>query len=99
LMLAAGENPEWIARIMGHVDTTMLFKVYSRFIPNLTRQDGQAMAGLINRNWSDDSANGKSSTENTNNITSLQNLPPEQLAQLLELLKNNSTLGETFNAN
>ncbi len=99
LMLAAGENPEWIARVMGHVDTTMLFKVYSRFIPNLTRLDGQAMAGLINRNWSDDSADGKSSSENKNNITSLQNLPPEQLAQLLELLKNNSTLGETLNAN
>jgi hypothetical protein len=25
----------------------MLFKVYSRFVPNLTRQDGRAYAGLI----------------------------------------------------
>lgn len=99
LMLAAGENPEWIAKVMGHVDTTMLFKVYSRFIPNLTRQDGQAMAGLINRNWSDESSDDKAATENANNLTSLQNLPPEQLAQLIELLKNNSTLGETRNAN
>jgi integrase len=27
LMLAAGENPEWIARQMGNEDTTMLFTV------------------------------------------------------------------------
>ena len=40
LWLAAGENPEWIARQLGHCDTTMLFKTYSRFIPNLTRTDG-----------------------------------------------------------
>ena len=47
LMLAAGENPEWIARLMGHANTQMLFTVYSRFVPNLTRQDGLAFAGLI----------------------------------------------------
>lgn len=49
LMLAAGENPEWIARLMGHANTQMLFTVYSRFVPNLTRQDGLAFAGLVNR--------------------------------------------------
>jgi integrase len=48
LMLAAGENPEWIAKILGHANTDMLFRVYSRFVPNLTRQDGRAFAGLIN---------------------------------------------------
>jgi integrase len=47
LMLAAGENPEWIARQMGHKDTTMLFSVYSRFVPNLTRQDGSAFVKLL----------------------------------------------------
>ena len=31
LWLAAGENPEWIARQMGHVNTQMLFTVYSRY--------------------------------------------------------------------
>jgi integrase len=50
LMLASGENPEWIARTMGHSTTAMLFKVYSRFVPNLTRQDGRAFAGLIQSN-------------------------------------------------
>lgn len=48
LMLAAGENPEWIARVMGHANTQMLFTVYSRFVPNLTRQDGRAITGLLN---------------------------------------------------
>jgi integrase len=47
LMLASGENPEWIARLMGHANTQMLFTVYSRFVPNLTRQDGLAFTGLL----------------------------------------------------
>lgn len=47
LMLAAGENPEWIARLMGHANTQMLFTVYSRYVPNLTRQDGLAISGLL----------------------------------------------------
>lgn len=47
LWLAAGENPEWIARQMGHSTTRMLFTVYSRFVPNLTRQDGSAFENLL----------------------------------------------------
>lgn len=47
LWLGAGENPEWIAGQMGHSDTTMLFKTYSRYVPNLTRQDGSAMDRLL----------------------------------------------------
>lgn len=47
LWLAAGENPEWIARQMGHSSTEMLFRVYSRFVPNLTRQDGSAFERLL----------------------------------------------------
>lgn len=47
LWLAAGENPEWVARQLGHVNTLMLFKTYSRFIPNLTRQDGSAFDSLV----------------------------------------------------
>ena len=52
LWLAAGENPEWIARQLGHSTTEMLFRVYSRYVPNLTRQDGSAfdrlLAGALN---------------------------------------------------
>ena len=47
LWLAAGENPEWIARQMGHSTTEMLFRVYSRYVPNLTRQDGSAFDRLL----------------------------------------------------
>lgn len=47
LWLASGENPEWIARQMGHTSTDMLFRVYSRYVPNLTRQDGSAFERLL----------------------------------------------------
>jgi len=47
LWLASGENPEWIARQMGHTNTEMLFTVYSRFVPNLTRRDGSAFERML----------------------------------------------------
>lgn len=47
LWLASGETPEWIARQMGHSNTEMLFRVYSRYVPNLTRQDGSAFERLL----------------------------------------------------
>ncbi len=47
LWLASGEAPEWIARQMGHTSTEMLFRVYSRYVPNLTRQDGSAFERLL----------------------------------------------------
>lgn len=51
LMLAAGESPEWIAFQMGHSSTEMLFKVYSRYVPNLTRQDGSAFERMLAANF------------------------------------------------
>ncbi len=47
LWLASGESPEWIARQMGHTTTEMLFRVYSRYVPNLTRNDGSAFERLL----------------------------------------------------
>ncbi|MCQ8876539.1 site-specific integrase [Pseudoalteromonas shioyasakiensis] len=47
LWLASGENPEWIAKQMGHSTTKMLFEVYSRYVPNNTRQDGSAFDRLL----------------------------------------------------
>ncbi|HEX7324962.1 MAG TPA: DUF3596 domain-containing protein [Rhodanobacteraceae bacterium] len=47
LWLASGENPEWVARQLGHANTEMLFKTYSRYVPNLTRSDGAAMERLL----------------------------------------------------
>ncbi len=47
LWLASGEAPEWIARQLGHANTQMLFQVYSRYVPNLTRRDGSAIDRLL----------------------------------------------------
>ena len=69
LMLASGENPEWIARLMGHANTQMLFTVYSRFVPNLTRQDGLAITGLLN-------------SRGTKQTASAAPITPEQLSAM-----------------
>ncbi|MDI3258185.1 MAG: DUF3596 domain-containing protein [Sinobacteraceae bacterium] len=47
LWLAAGENPQWIARQLGHTTTEMLFRTYARFVPNLTRRDGSAFDRML----------------------------------------------------
>ncbi len=49
LLLASGESPEWIANQMGHTTTTMLFRVYSRYVPNLTRDDGSAFEAFLQK--------------------------------------------------
>jgi len=41
--LGEGESPHWVAKMLGHVDTTMVYKVYGRYIPNLTNNDGSAL--------------------------------------------------------
>ena len=37
---------------MGHANTEMLFKVYSRYVPNLTRKDGSAFERLLDKKMS-----------------------------------------------
>lgn len=54
LWLAAGEMPEWIARQLGHASTEMLFRVYSRYVPNLTRNDGSAFDRMLQQTLSRD---------------------------------------------
>ena len=49
LWLSAGENPEWIARQLGHSSTEMLFRVYSRYVPNITHQDGSAFEAMLTK--------------------------------------------------
>lgn len=61
LWLASGENPEWIARQMGHATTEMLFKVYSRYVPNLTRRDGSAFETLLRHHFATTVVGGTSS--------------------------------------
>jgi integrase len=41
--LAAGESPSWVAAMLGHKSAELVFKVYARYIPNRTRQDGSAL--------------------------------------------------------
>ena len=45
--LGAGDSPEWVARTLGHVNTSMVYKTYGRYISNLTRQDGSALEDLL----------------------------------------------------
>ena len=40
--LAGGESPEWVAGVLGHTDTSMVYKTYGCYIPNMTRRDGSA---------------------------------------------------------
>ncbi len=51
LWLACGESVEWIAKQLGHSTTELLHKTYSRFIPNLTRQDGSAFEKLLQHKY------------------------------------------------
>jgi hypothetical protein len=50
--LVAGKTPEWVARTLGHVDTSVVYKTYGRYIPNLTRQDGSAFEKLYSESTS-----------------------------------------------
>ncbi len=34
--LSLGENPVWIAHVMGHRDTNMIIRVYTKFVGNAT---------------------------------------------------------------
>lgn len=47
LWLAAGESPEWIAKQLGHNSTQMLFRVYSRYVPDLSGRDGHAFEQML----------------------------------------------------
>ena len=47
LSSSSGEHPEWVARQMGHSNTEMLFKVYPKYVPNLTRNDGSAFKKFL----------------------------------------------------
>lgn len=47
LWLTAGENPLWIARQLGHSSVEMLFRVYARWVKDVTRNDGSAFEKLL----------------------------------------------------
>jgi len=47
IALSCGENPTWIAHVMGHRNTDMLIRVYAKYVENvLDRADGNSMNKL-----------------------------------------------------
>lgn len=45
-LLSAGENPVWVASMMGHKDWAMIIKVYGRWIPSVAPDAGHKVAAL-----------------------------------------------------
>ncbi|SEO77138.1 integrase [Luteibacter sp. UNC138MFCol5.1] len=48
-LLSAGENPVWVASMMGHKDWAMIIKVYGRWIPSIAPDAGAKVAALWNQ--------------------------------------------------
>lgn len=46
LAISAGENINWVARMLGHKSPVMTLEKYNRYVPNLTRADGQALVSV-----------------------------------------------------
>ena len=81
LWLASGEAPEWIARQLGHANTQMLFQVYSRYVPNLTRRDGSAMDRLLASRFANGNSASASRSESANDDGAKAQPPPEPQRQ------------------
>jgi integrase len=48
IALSCGEDPLWIAKVMGHRDAEMVIKVYSRYVENLRRaEDGSTLDAML----------------------------------------------------
>jgi integrase len=48
--LSCGENPLWIAKVMGHRDTNMIIKVYSKYVENVSgSKDGLNLDAMCQR--------------------------------------------------
>lgn len=45
-LLSAGENPVWVASMMGHKDWAMIVRTYGRWIPSIAPGAGQKVASL-----------------------------------------------------
>lgn len=98
LWLASGEAPEWIARQLGHSSTEMLFRVYSRYVPNLTRQDGSAIDRLLASRFASGRTTGaavptappsdaRKGTDDDTGCPPAMPPPPMRMAQPLALMR------------
>jgi integrase len=47
-VLTAGENPIWVAKVMGHADWTMIARIYGRWIPSIAPEAGKKVERLWN---------------------------------------------------
>ncbi len=47
--LAAGEDPGWVAKMLGRTTLTMLVTRYYQCVPNLTTKDGTLLAKWLER--------------------------------------------------
>lgn len=45
--LSSGENPLWVARMMGHSDVAVLFRHYGKWMPHLNPEAGSKMSGAV----------------------------------------------------
>lgn len=45
-LLSAGENPVWVASMMGHKDWAMILKVYGRWIPSIAPDAGNKVSAV-----------------------------------------------------
>lgn len=45
-LLSAGENPVWVAAMMGHKDWAMIVRTYGRWIPSIAPDAGEKVAAL-----------------------------------------------------
>ncbi len=67
IWLASGESPEWIAKQLEHTTTEMLFRIYSRFVPNITRKDGVLFNQYINKAGINDHDDNSTTNDDKNN--------------------------------
>lgn len=49
MMLSAGENPMWVAKQMGHVDWTMIAKVYGKWMPDAQPEAGNKAVAIFGK--------------------------------------------------
>lgn len=48
LHIGAGESISWVSKVMGHGSVEVTLSRYTKFIPNLTRDDGSAFENVLN---------------------------------------------------
>jgi integrase len=49
LAISMGENINWVARMPGHKSPIITLERYNRLGPNLTRMDGRALMGMVQK--------------------------------------------------